>query len=156
MKISSSTGVNTHYQRFVLLILEICSNWSIGCLHTLYSHLYCAKCTMWYFPENVLLLSTLNCVALCADAFHLRSHLNPILPGPIPIPSDVCAEFLHGAVTLVMVTWECFIDNLLSECFDVVVNYTEPSIADTSSSSSDGSDQDAIELSRLHKQWPNC
>ena len=88
--------------------------------------------------------------------FSLCSHLNPTLPGPISIPSDVCAEFLRGAITSVMATWECFVNNLLSECFDVVVNYTEPNVADTSSSSSDGSGQDAIELRRLCKRWPNC
>lgn len=69
---------------------------------------------------------------------------------------DVCAEFVRGAVTSMMATWECFVDNLLSECFDVVVNYTEPNVADTSSSSSDGSGQDAVELRRLRKRWPNC
>jgi hypothetical protein len=38
---------------------------------------------------------------------------------------------------------------------DVVVKYTEPNLADTSSSSSDGSGQDAIELRKLCK-WPAC
>ena len=100
------------------------------------------------------------CSFMC-KCFSVCSHLNPTSPSSSPIPSDVRAEFLRGAVTSVMATWECFVDNLLSECFDVVVNYTGHDHTDTcsSNSSSEGSissAQDKVELRKLRKRWPNC
>ena len=69
---------------------------------------------------------------------------------------DLYTSKYKHTITSGMATWECFVDNRLSECFDVVVNYTEPNLADTSSSSSDESySQNAIELRKLHKGWPN-
>ena len=77
-------------------------------------------------------------------------------PGP-SIPSGVRAEFLRGAGTSVMATWECFVDNLLSECFDVVVNFIGRNLTDSSSSEgSISSTRETVELRKLRKRWPNC
>ena len=71
--------------------------------------------TKKYIHHCSKLMCSVKCFSVC-------SHLKPT--SPCSVLSDVRAEFLSGAVTLVMVTWECFVDNLLSECFYVVVNVT--------------------------------
>lgn len=56
-----------------------------------------------------------------------------------------------------LATCECFVDDLLTKCFDVVVKYDS---SDSSSSyrSISSSDSDAMgtELKKLRKCWPNC
>jgi hypothetical protein len=55
-----------------------------------------------------------------------------------------------------MATWESFIDNILSESYDIV-NFTGHIVADNGTSSSGGSSgHDAVELRKLRKRWPNC
>ena len=81
------------------------------------------------------------------------SHLNPASGTDLKIPPDVCDEFLRGAVTSVLSTWECFVDDL---CLDIVVRMDGSGNSSSEGSVSSVDTDTGTELKRLRKRWPNC
>lgn len=81
--------------------------------------------------------------------------MNPTSEGNLDIPADVSEEFLRGAVTSVLSTWECFVDDLLTEAFNIVVHMACPDSSSEGSVSSIDSNG-GMELKKLRKRWPNC
>ena len=76
------------------------------------------------------------------------------------VPHNMSCEFLCGAVTSVLATWECYVNDLFTECFRIVKQY-DPGLRDSSSSewnvsSAQECSSNSFELRRLRKRWPDC
>ena len=71
------------------------------------------------------------------------------------LPTDVIEEFIRGAVTAVLSTCECYVVDILTESFDILIQFSANGDSSGSESSVSGGGNVA-ELKKLRKRWPQC
>ena len=71
------------------------------------------------------------------------------------LPTDVIEEFMSGAVTAVLSAWVCYVVNILTKSFEILIKFSANGDSSGSESSVSGGGN-VVELKKLHKDGPSA